>query len=71
MTDTDRKRIIKALLSFEHKKIAYKLNFISNEIPEIDSVLLNEAIGLIDESSRTNDEHCRKIVIILSAILYQ
>ena len=70
MTDTDRKRIIKALLSFEHKKIAYKLNFISNEIPEIDSVLLNEAIGLIDESSRTNDEHCRKIVIILSAILW-
>lgn len=68
MSDLD---IVHSLLSFEHKKIASKLNFTNSYLNEIDEGILFKAIGLIDRLSRINDESSRRTIIILSAILWE
>lgn len=70
MTESVEKEIIDALLSYEHQKIARLLNLINVEIPDIDSGILNNSIGLIDKLSRNDDDDSRKVVVTLSAILW-
>lgn len=67
--DADKK-IIKDLLSFEHTAIAEKLGFIPNKDKSITNRLLVDSIGLIDKLSRIDDQKAKKIVITLSAILW-
>jgi len=64
------KKIVKDLLSFEHTAIAEKLGFIPNKDKSITNRLLIDSIGLIDKLSRIDDQKAKKIVITLSAILW-
>jgi replicative superfamily II helicase len=64
------KKIVRDLLSFEHRAIAEKLGFIPNKDKLITNRLLVDSIGLIDKLSRIDDQKAKKIVITLSAILW-
>lgn len=70
MIDPEDKVIIHELLSFEHKKVACALKFLSKAPLEFDYNLLKKAIGLIDKLSKYDDEYSKKFVITLSAILW-
>lgn len=70
LDDTEIK-IIKDLLSIEHKTIAKKLGFIPNlEDEYISYTLLVDSIGLIDKLSRIETQNAKRVVITLSAILW-
>lgn len=64
------KKIVKDLLSFEHTSIAEKLGFIPKRDKSITNRLLVDSIGLIDKLSRIDEQKTKKIVITLSAILW-
>lgn len=69
LSDGDNK-IVRDLLSFEHTAIAEKLGFIPARDKSITNSLLVNSIGLIDKLSRIEDQKAKKIVITLSAILW-
>jgi len=65
------KRLVSELLSIEHKAVAKKLGFIPNaKDNSINDTLLIDSIGLIDQLSRIEDQTARRIVVTLSAILW-
>ncbi|NPE29402.1 DEAD/DEAH box helicase [Methanococcoides sp. SA1] len=69
--DNSEIKIMKDLLSIEHKAIAKKLGFIPNlEDASISDKLLMDSIGLIDKLSRIETQTAKRIVITLSAILW-
>lgn len=61
---------LKELFAVEHSAVAAKLNFIDNSYNVIEESLLIKSIGLLDELSRINDERFKKVVVIVSAILW-
>ena len=62
--------ILDDLLLIEHIAIAQKLKLIPIELNIIDSKLLNQSIGMIDELSRYKGEISRKAVVVASSILW-
>lgn len=61
---------LKELFAVEHSAIAAKLKFIDGSYNVIDDSLLVKSIGLLDELSRFDDERFKKVVVIVSAILW-
>ena len=61
---------LKELFAVEHSAVAAKLNFIDNSYNVIEESLLIKSIGLLDKLSRINDERFKKVVVIVSAILW-
>lgn len=64
------KKILKRLLSHEHKIIANKLGFINENQGFINDSLLLDTIGLLDRLSRIGTQNAKKIVVTLSAVLW-
>lgn len=63
-------KIIGKLLDFEHRKVAVRLGFITDTSEIIDTDLLYNTIGVIDDLSRQNDEDSKRKTITLCAILW-
>lgn len=63
-------KTLDALLDHEHRMIAINLGFIDEAQLEITDQLLIEAIGLIDEISRSDNELAGKVVVTVCAILW-
>lgn len=68
--DSADKKVVKQLLSFEHRFIAKQLRFVEDADDCIEKDLLNKAIGLIDRLSRESSLKAKKMVVVLSAILW-
>ncbi|MDF7809491.1 DEAD/DEAH box helicase [Pontiellaceae bacterium B12219] len=68
--DTQDRDTIKHLLQVEHTATANLLGFSDQTPPVINEKVLYRSIGLIDKLSRHTSQHAKKIVIILSSILW-
>jgi len=62
--------ILQQILSFEHRKIAERLQFKELGNEKISNELLVKTIGLIDRLSRKEDDLSKKAAITLSSILW-
>ena len=61
--------IIKKVLMVEHQSIAKQIGFIDSVTESLDYNLLVNALGLLDRLSRQVDEHSKKTIITISAII--
>ena len=62
--------IIKKVLMVEHQSIAKQIGFIDSVTESLDYNLLVNALGLLDRLSRQVDEHSKKTIITISAIIW-